>query len=232
MPSYQSSPFSAPLPMLIPGFVGFSFGKQAAHIPSTRMAVTSVAITTNVATLGVTLLEGLAPVVAQLVSVQGTQTPTSGGAPNFNVTNISIASVSGFNTGNNDTGTITFALTSSNIATTTDAGTALAPVPITGDAAATGNKGQQFGIQSHCAGNKQHGLSWFTQYTGSPSAVTLSLEIADVDVDSEYTIIDQSVVTAGETRSVGNITANFVRVVQTLITGGTSPKAAAGIILS
>lgn len=218
--------------MLMPGVIGWSFGKQAYNVPKTKMRVTSVAIATNVATLGVTLIEGLAPIVNQLVSVQGTQTATSGGAPNFNVTNAAVTVVSGFNTGNNDTGTISFALTSSNISTTADAGLAVAPPPITGDAIASAESGQQFAIPSAAGGNKQHGLSWFTIFTGAPSAVSISIEFADVDEDGQYTIYDTSTNIAGETRSIGNVTANFVRLVATTITGGTNPTLAAGLLLS
>ena len=71
---------------LIPGKIAYSWGSFNSHDPGTRMQVTSVSIATDVATLGVTILEGYIPTVGQLVSVQGTQTATSGGAPNFNVT--------------------------------------------------------------------------------------------------------------------------------------------------
>ena len=215
--------------MLMPGVIGYSFGKKPYNVPDTRLRVTSVAISANVATLGVTLVEGLAPVVGSLISVQGTQS----GAGEFNVANVAIASVSGFNTGNNDTGTVTFALTGANLTTTPDAGQAIVPVPATGDAIASGNKGQQFAIQSQSGGNKQKGFTWFTEFGGTapPSGVTMHLQFADRDIDSDYTTYDTSVV-VGETRSLGNITANFVRVYAENITGGTSPTLIAGIGVS
>ena len=213
--------------MLIPGIIGYSFGKKPYNVPDTRMRVTSVAIAANVATLGVTLVEGLAPTLGSLISVQGTQS----GAGEFNVTNIALTGVSGFNTGNNDTGTVTFALTGANLATTPDAGQAIVPVPAVGDAVSSGSKGQQFAIQSQSGGNKQKGFTWFTEFSGSPSAVIMQLQFADRDIDSDYTTYDTSVNAAGETRSLGNITGNFVRVVANTITGE-SITCVSGIMVS
>lgn len=194
------------------------------------MAVTSVAITSNVATLGVTLLEGPIPIVGALISVQGTQTATSGGAPNFNVTNVALASVSINST--TGIGTVTFALTSSNISTTADSGMALVPAPIvTETLPASATAGQQFAVAAgNLATNGQRGITWFTQYTGSPSTVTANLQGSDVDTDASYTTIDTSSVATGETRALANVNYNFYRV-QMASTGGTSPKCAAGILV-
>lgn len=222
-PAYVAPPY-AKRSYLVPGMVGYSFGSFNDQAPPTKMQVTSVAIAADVATLGVTILEGDAPAVGSLISVRGTQT----GAGEFNVTNVALTGVS--ITG--ASGTVTFALTASNVSTTPDAGIAVVPQPIVGDAALQGNKGQQFAIQSHPGGNKQHGVSWFTQITGGPSAVKIDLQGADVDVDSEYTTFDSSVVVAGESRSIGNISYQFLRVVQTTFTGGTNPTIAAGLTVS
>ena len=94
MPAYIVSPLDGVPPMLLPGINGYSTGSLASG-PTARMLVTSVAINgSNVATLGVQMVEGNIPAVGSLISVRGTQTPTSGGAPNFNVSNIALASVS------------------------------------------------------------------------------------------------------------------------------------------
>jgi hypothetical protein len=227
--AYSSSPFT-PVVALIPGSIRFSYGKRNDRTPPTRMSIQSVAITSNVATLAVTIIDGAIPIVGALASIQGTQTATSGGGSNFNLTNVSITGVSISTT--TGIGTITFALTSTNIATTTDGGQVVVPQTIIKDTLpGTAAAGQQFAIQSMTAGNKQHGLSWFTQYTGSPASVTAQLQIADIDEDANYTTIDTSTATSGETRSVGNVTANFVRI-RMASTGGTSPTCAAGVVLS
>ena len=121
MPNYMEGPFPQRA-ALIPGQPAYSFG--VAPTANARMSISKVAIATNVATLTVQMLEGIIPAVGALISVQGTQTVTSGGAPNFNVTNVALASV----TINSSTGagTVTFALTSNNITAIADSGQAIA----------------------------------------------------------------------------------------------------------
>lgn len=231
MSAYLSSPFGI-RSALLPGIVSYSWGSLDSHNPGTRMSIQSVAITSNVATLAVTILEGPIPVVsalsAPLISVQGTQTVTSNGAPNFNVTNIALASVSINST--TGIGTVTFPLTESNIATTVDSGMALVPAPIVFETLpSSATAGQQFAVaRSTLASQAERGISWFTLFAGSPSTVTINLQAADVDEDAAYTTVDTSTVATGESRSVGDINYNFYRV-KAASTGGTSPTFAAGI---
>lgn len=232
MSAYVSSPF-AQRKSLLPDTIGYSWGSFDTHNPGCRMSIQSVAISSNVATLAVTILEGPIPVItagvsAPLITVTGTQTATSGGAPNFNVTNVALASVSiNATTG---IGTLTFALTSSNIATTADSGMALVPAPIQFETLPTSaTSGLAFAVsRSTLAQDSQRGISWFTLFAGSPATVSIKLQGADVDQDSAYTTVDTSTVATGESRSVGTINYNFYRI-NAICTGGTSPTFAAGI---
>ncbi len=193
------------------------------------MSIQSVAITSNVATLAVTIIEGPIPVItatksAPLISVQGTQTA----AGLFNVTNVALASVTiNATTG---IGTLTFALTNANIATTIDSGMAIVPAPIVYETLPTSaTSGQQFAIaRGTLAQDGMRVITWFTQFQGSPSTVSIKLQGSDIDLDSYYTTIDTSTVAAGESRSVGSIGYSFYRV-NAICTGGTSPTFAAGI---
>ena len=72
-PAYVAPPY-AKRSYLVPGIIGFSFGSFNEQEPPTKMQVTSVAMTGGTATLGVTILEGDAPLVGSLISVRGTQT--------------------------------------------------------------------------------------------------------------------------------------------------------------
>jgi len=221
-PAYVAPPLNTKS-YLVPGQIGWSFGSYNDQEPPTRAQVTNVAAAGGTGTVQMTILEGDAPPVGGAITIRG----TSQGGGIFNVTNATVltSSFSGAS------GTVTFSLAGT-VASVGDAGQAIVTAPIVGEAAASGNKGQQFAIQPHAGGNKQNGIGWFTVITGGPSAVSIVLQIADVDQDSEYTTVDTSIATAGETRFVANVTANFVRVVSTTITGGTSPKIAAGIVVS
>lgn len=231
MPAYIVSSIDGIPPMLLPGSIGYSYGipPLTPNATTARMLVTSVAVTTDVATLGVQMIEGDIPAVGSLISVRGTQT-ASGAA---NVSNVALASVSiNSLTG---AGTVTFALTHANIATDsspTAAGQASVPVPVTFETLpGSATAGLQFSAQSaNQSADGQRGITWFTQYGGSPSAVTMDLQGSDIDVDAAYTTIDASTNTAGESRSLGNVNYQFYRI-KGSGSGGSSPTVAAGIMV-
>jgi hypothetical protein len=85
----------------------------------------------------------------------------------------------------------------------------------------TGQASQQFALPSY-AGFPENGrtIRWQTIFGTSPSAVSVALQTAMVDFDSEYTAIDTSTAAAGEARTVTGVRANFVRAKVTSITGG------------
>jgi hypothetical protein len=64
-------------------------------------------------------------------------------------------------------------------------------------------------------------ITWQSIPTGGPSAISLQLQAAMRDNDSEFAVIDTSSATAGETKVVSNINFPFIRVRQVSRTGGT-----------
>lgn len=80
---------------------------------------------------------------------------------------------------------------------------------------------QQFALPSY-AGFPENGRSirWQTIYGTSPSAVSIVLQTAMIDSDSQYTTIDTSAATGGEARTVAAVRGNFVRAKVSSITGG------------
>lgn len=226
MPAYQASPFVTKS-ALLPGISAYSWGSFDDHQPWTRMSVQSVAITSNVATLAVTILEGTPPVVtsgisAPLITVTGTQTASG----LFNVTNVALASVTiNATTG---IGTLTFALTNANIATTVDSGMALVPYPEQAEAM-TAVAGKQFAMQavSGLASNSRD-VSWVVATPSAPSSFTAALQGADVDQEAEYSSLDTT--TAVGLRVVLGVRSNFIRVKYTAVSGGSSPTSIAKIL--
>jgi hypothetical protein len=225
VPAYSSSPFRIGKAFLS-GIPAYSFGAAPSPFGNLRFQVTSVAISgSNVATIGVILREGLLPsivnnLVGALISVQGTQTPTSGGAPNFNVTQVAISALTIDST--TGVGTISFALTSSTISTTPDSGQAIVQAVETGDAMTSDASGQQFAMQSQQGfPSNSRDLNWVIATPSAPSSFTAYLQVADVDQDAEYTTIDTT--TAVGKRVVIGVRANFVRIALGTVSGGSSP---------
>ena len=84
-----------------------------------------------------------------------------------------------------------------------------------------GTSGSQFALPSY-TGIPDGGTSvrWQTIFGGAPSAVSIVLQAAINDVDSEYQTIDTTTATAGEGRTVANVQARFLRIRFVSSTGG------------
>jgi hypothetical protein len=106
MPAYNKTPFAAAVKLLYAGVCEYLFGSWPQDKSPTQMYVTSVAVTGNVATVGVVVYGGDAPAVGSLLSIQGTQ--SNGGI--FNVTN---AVLTGVTLNSAGVGTVTFAFSAS-----------------------------------------------------------------------------------------------------------------------
>lgn len=222
MPAYVSNPSkNSRVPILQPGIPGYSIGssgKADASSPVTLFDISQVSLTSNVATITGTIREGKIPVAGQLISITGTT--TASGA--FNTTSpiaITSASISA-TTGQ---GTIVFPLTHADVGATADVGQAYIPPAEVGETLANGTY-LQFAVQETSGENmNQRAITWSTVISGGPSAVTVTLEAAIVDVDSQYGTLDSSTSTTGEARVIANVNFRFYRLKVADVTGGTSP---------
>ncbi|HEY1470142.1 MAG TPA: hypothetical protein VGF61_13950 [Candidatus Acidoferrum sp.] len=93
--------------------------------------------------------------------------------------------------------------------------------------------GAQFAIPFYPGrANTGFAVRWQTIFGGAPTAVSIALQAAMADVDSEYQTIDQSTATTGEARSIPNnssattnpslgvVQAKFLRIKLLSATGG------------
>jgi hypothetical protein len=207
-------PFMTQPPQLQPrrgitgGLPAYSFGSFPVGLQPARMVVTSVAVASNVVTLGVKLLEGNIPTTANFVTVTGTVV----GGSTVNVTNtaltgVTIAPATGV-------GTITYSLTLANLSTTPDGGQVFVLAQDVGETTAVA-KGQQFAL----APDGGYGLT--VVWACTAATVALQLEGSVDDVDAQYAIIGTS-----QTTLTGSVLAQvptdvrFVRVNTTAFTGG------------
>jgi hypothetical protein len=88
---------------------------------------------------------------------------------------------------------------------------------------ANGTAGSQFAIPEPAGLTDQgHTVRWQTIFGTAPSAISIILQGAAGDVDSEYFTIDTSTTTAGEARTVTGVRARFLRIKLTSSTGGSS----------
>src|SRR5690349_13075978 len=124
MPLYNASPFAPPAQLLTPGgAASYAFGSKKTGQPTTRMAVTSVSANgSNIATVGVKILEGPIPTIGSLITITGVQTAAAYNVTNIALTNVVVDATTGV-------GTVTFPCTTGSQATIADSGTALVPIP-------------------------------------------------------------------------------------------------------
>ena len=177
MPYYVNSPFSRPK-LLQKGVPCYLLGSYSYSTGNTKLAVSQVALATNVATLTVQLIDGPKPVVGSLISVVNTTT----GAGEFNVARAVITAVS--ITDSTGAGTISFALTAANVSATADFGTAIVEPAEVGETIANGSS------IAACVqapdGDSQFTLSAAVTFPTLPTACTVQLYGAIRDIDAEY----------------------------------------------
>lgn len=208
MPNYDKSPF-APVPrLLIPGQNSYVFGSWKQNASPTQIAIATVAITANVATVTGTVTGGDVPVVGSLVSIRGTQT----GAGEFNVSNVALASVTFVPA--TSAITITFALVGTTVGATADSGKAIIPQPEVPETTTTGTPSVAVAVQMN---------EIFLQ-SGRQVSVTVlgtgvyQLQGADFDEDTEYTSL--GVANDNAVTQFGPFNHRFYRVIAT--TGGSA----------
>lgn len=212
MTAYNTSPYPVgPTPVLmVGGRTEWLYGNLSDTVSTTQMSITSVSLTSNVATIVGTIISGNAPVVGSPITVQGTQTSSG----RFNGSGILIASV----TTNALTGvtTVTYPLTNANIATTADAGFVYVPAPMTYETLVAGSSKQAASAENDPSTDDER--SYFAQvFFGTlPTAVTVTLQASLVDQDSAYQTVGTVATVVGSTvtqsaTTFSNMNYKFVR---------------------
>ncbi len=217
MPIYKGSPFQVPL-LAMKGVPTYLFGAFNYEVGNSNMALSNVALTTNVATVTVQIINGPSPVVGGLISIIN----STNSAGLFNVSRVPITAVNINQT--TGTGTVSFALTNANVTSIADTGTVIvepAEVPET----LTNNS---FSIP--CVIQAPEGDSQFTvpiavTFPTIPTAATVTLQRALYDNNAEYTntaavvTVAASAYTAGPTVLATLERANLYRFAVTGVTG-------------
>jgi hypothetical protein len=189
MPTYVNSPFST-AQLAQKGVPCYLFGKYNYKQANTKMLVSNVALTSNVATLTVQITAGEVPIVGALISVAQTQST----AGLFNVNRVPLASVTiDATTG---AGTVTFALTHADVVSAADTGSAIVEVPEIGETPAAVKSAACY--ISPSAMDAEVTITTAVTFSTVPTAITVKLQKAERDVDSEYTTItgDAAVISA------------------------------------
>ena len=202
MTAFNNSPF-APTFGLVEGQPAYSMG-TAPIGGLTRMRVTTFAITSNVATIGVQIYEGNIPLVNDLITI--TKLPLAAG----NVSNVALASVS--ITATTGIGTLTFALSNANVASGPVAGMAISIPQAQPETIVANQAGQAFAIPRQVPdmiGPRQFALNVITP--AAPGNLSFTLQGAISNVDAEYAALGNNSTATGTVFYTAADQVNFVR---------------------
>ena len=186
MPNYVASPFKAPPQLLVSGQAAYVWGSFNDHTGPTLGNVISNSGVTTTATLKFQLLSGNVPVAGSLITVVG-----CANSANFNVTNVAIISVSAAASPDAGVYTVTYAISSTNQATLADGGQVVVPQPEVSETISATGASVPVSAGAVGPGNNGRSLSVTVKLpnSGSLSGLTVVIQGANFDIDSEYATI-------------------------------------------
>lgn len=218
MPSYQSTTINRNVQQASPGLPAYLLGSLNRLVATTRMNITNVALTSNVATLTVAVIEGNLPTVGQLVSTTGVSNSIFN-----NLKNLSITAVSFTNSPEDGKGTISFALTHADVVSVAATGYAEAPQVEIGETIANGAS-SAVALQANTGPENGRAVRCDIIFPTLPTTLRVDLQAADVDVDAAYVTIGTPATVAASTQSgqalyFDGVRANFLRYNLTTLAG-------------
>lgn len=226
MPAYQNAPFRNPV-LLQKGVPVYLYGSFSQQVGDSKLAVTNVALATNVATVTVQQITGPAVIVGDYISIINTTSTT--GLFNVNraiITAVSIDSSTG-------AGTITFALTHADVGSVANSGTAVVEPAEVGETLANGSSIACL-VQAP-EGDSQFTLPVAVTFPSLPTTATIVLQAAIKNLDAEYTTLGTVATVAAGVETVGPFgqvqlqRGYCYRFNASSVTGGTLPTIVAKI---
>lgn len=218
MTAYINSPFQTPI-LAQKGVPAFLLGKYNYQQSPTKAWISKVALTSNVATVTVQVIEGDIPKAGGLVSIL--QTTSTGGV--FNVKRVAMTSTTIDATG---AGTIVFPLTNADVPEAAQTGTVIVeqvPVP----EALTAGASIAMAVQMPWDYDGTQSLTAECNFPSLPTSVTVSLQGAIVNRDENFQTLQTVGTVAGGavTVSQGGFVGkfNFYRLLIGTVVGGSSP---------
>jgi hypothetical protein len=193
------------------GWPVYLFGSRQST--DAKLYVSSVAIASNVATIGVTSWSGPLPVVGAFASLVGSQ--STGGI--FNVTNAVITAVT-LNATNTDIVSLSFALTHANIGSAPDVGVVHVRFAAVGEAVTSAGGASIAGSVGNVVGRNGNWLSAQVNLQG-PSSATVSLQGSNTNNDADFGDIVGVTLVSGKGGAQVETSYEFVRFNITNVTG-------------
>lgn len=238
MTAWNNDPNNA-VPQLIPGVPVYLAGHASKGGPTTRFKITRTSLTTNVATLTGTIVEGNIPAVGDLIYVAGLTRDTGGLNTSIGIaiTGVSINATTGV-------GTITYPLTAANLVDAAEAGDAYITAADVPETLVPSQAYQAVAIQRDVANiGAGRSATIYVDYPSAPDSIKWALQGAMENNDAEYVDLVGDITSDGTFSDSGapafNSSSaqfypgswNFLRFKDTGSSGGTLPTVVARIII-
>ncbi len=217
MPAYVNSPFGK-VQLLQKGVPAYLLGSFSQQDGNTNLYITNTALTSNVGVVTVQLITGPLPIVGDYISILNS---AALGTVNRSVITATTVSAS---TG---AGTITFAFTHANVGTAADTGQVLVEPAEVGEAMVAG--ASVACVVQAPESDSQFTLPVVVKCPSLPTTVTVSIQAAITNLDSEFTTLGTvatvagGVLTAGPYSSVTLQRGYVYRLLVGTVSGGTNP---------
>jgi hypothetical protein len=197
MPAYVNNAYQKPI-LVQKGVPCYLWGGLSQKIGNTRLGLSTDAIAANVATVTGQKLEGPLPVVGDLVSI--INSANSAGA--FNVNRAILTTPAPTYNAATNVMTLTFALTGTNQSATADGGTVFVEPGETSEAIVNNGTSIACLVQAP-EGDSQFTVPVVVKFPTLPTAVTVNIQAAIKNLDSEYTTLGFVATVAGSAVTAG-----------------------------
>lgn len=217
MPAFVNSPFQK-VQLLQKGVPAYLIGSFSQQVGNTNLYITNTALTTNVGVVTVQVITGPLPQVGNYISILNS---AALGTVNRAVITATTVSAS---TG---AGTITFGFTHANVVSAADTGQVLVEPAEIAEALVAG--ASVACVVAAPEGDSQFTLPVVVKFPSLPTSVTVSIQAAIANLDSEFTTlgtvatVSGGALTAGPFSSVTLQRGYFYRLLVGAVTGGSSP---------
>lgn len=232
-PAFMNLPASmANRPLLVPGVPFYVFGTYSAKTSPTLLNITNISASVNTVTISATITAGNVPTTAQLLTVQNASVSS------VNAIAATVTAVTGFDTGDNSTGTVSYTVTGvGTVASAAGSGQVVMPVAVIPDVLSTMLNNSDLTVYSQQVAlpyndpriDQSRTIVVQVQFSSVPEACVVTLQASDDDVNY-WNVATVITVTSGVPE--GGLTqatfqsANFYRLAVTGLNLGSPPSAA------
>ncbi len=228
MPAYQTTPFKQSPALMYPGipvYLWGSFNDKTGPTLGTVRATSGNGVNASVKFL---ISSGNIPVAGSLVTIVG----TANASGNYNVTNATILTVSAAASPDAGIYTITFSNTTASVAAS-DAGQLIIPQPEVGETLTNSSSVPAAMPYGNSTYNQNQGLTAVVSFPSAPTSVTVVLQQAIQDIDSEYATVATIVNATNTTQqiTVDPTLGRFFRFKNSGTSGGTLPTIVAKLLM-